>query len=72
MKEARKDRAAYLRDYMRNYRAEVLSEDEEHKAKEKARKAAWYAANKEKKAAAQRRYRAKLKAAKLKEIDGTV
>lgn len=44
----------------RRYR-EKLKEDQEkldeHKAKEKARKAAWYAANKEKKAEAQRRYR---------------
>lgn len=56
------NRNSYFKAYMRRYRAEILAEDEEHLAREKARKAAWYAANKEKKAAAQRKYRARKKA----------
>lgn len=40
----------------RNFR-KVHAHDEEWLAKEKERKAAWYAANKEKKAQAQRQYR---------------
>ncbi|MDC0088132.1 hypothetical protein OAI07_01175 [Akkermansiaceae bacterium] len=47
----------YTKLYMRGYRAEKLAHDEEHKAKEKLRKAEWYKANKEKSLANQRRYR---------------
>jgi hypothetical protein len=49
--------AEAVRRNMRAYRKR-LADNDEYKAAEKVRKAAWYAANKEKKAEAQRRYRA--------------
>ncbi len=57
----KEDYNAYNKVFMREYRKEVLSEDEAYKEKEKERKAKWYAENKEKKAEAQRRYRARKK-----------